>query len=168
MNKKSKLRKYSSQLEDGIDVSPKEVKRIYKDLQQKYQEIEEEILAAIERNDYTFMSDLVIERNKISLAIKTVEAIVYDIDRHRFFLFTDGVKLQSHLHKSLAALNSTSQKIASSLVNGTAKSLKYSSQFNEKLNHSLNNISDRLFRLSKQLLKQSKGREANDARKTKH
>lgn len=126
------------------------------DLTQQLQTVEEAVLIAIDRNNYTLLSDLVIERKRISIVIETVEKTLDQTHRRRFFSSTAIATLSTKVDDSLISISNTSRNITSNVLNRAAKGLAYSSQFSEKMQHSLQQSSTRLSLLSEQVINQTK------------
>ena len=126
------------------------------DLTHQLQTVEEALLHAIDRNNYTLFSDLVIVRKQISIAIDTVETTLDH--RRRFFSSTAIATLSTKLDDSLSSINNTSRRITGNVINRAAKGLAYSSQLSEKMQHSLQQSSTRLSQLSEQVIQQTKER----------
>ncbi|MBD8033809.1 hypothetical protein [Solibacillus merdavium] len=158
MLKRFKQRFQASSLEDGVDLSRKEIKELHIDLTHQLQTVEEAVLIAIDRNNYTLFSNLVIERKRISIAIDTVETTIDQTHRRRFFSSTNIKTLSTKLDDSISSINNKSRIIAASVINRAAKSLDYNSQLSEKMQHSLQQSSTRLSQLSKQVIQQTKER----------
>ncbi|MGN7479822.1 hypothetical protein ACTHOQ_18535 [Solibacillus silvestris] len=158
MLKRFKQRFQVSSLEDGVDLTTKEIKELHMDLTQQLQTVEEAVLIAIDRNNYTLFSDLVIERKRISIAIDTVETTLDQTHRRRFFSSTAIATLPTKLDDSLTSINNTSRIITGNVINRAAKGLAYSSQLSEKMQHSLEQSSVRLSQLSEQVIHQTKER----------
>jgi len=137
MLKRFKQRFQASSLEDGVDLTAKELKELHKDLTQQLQTIEERILFAIDRNNYTLLSDLIIERKRINNALAIVETTLDQSHRHRFFSSKAIDTLSTRLNGSLSSINNTSRNIPSNFINHAAKGLTYGSQLGEKLRNSL-------------------------------
>lgn len=149
---------HTSSIEDGVDLTVKEIEELHMEIQLQFQTVEEEILYAINRNNYTLFSDLIIERKQISIAIDTVETTLDQIYRRRFFSSTAIPTLSAKLDDSLTFINNTSRNIAGNVISSVAKSFAYSSRLSEKLQHSLDHSSTRLSRLSEQVINQTKER----------
>lgn len=156
MLKRFKQRFQTSSLEDGVNLSTKEIQELHMDLTQQLQTVEEAILRAIDRNNYTLFSDLVIERKRIHIAIYTVETTLEQAHRRRFFSSTAVATLSTKLDDSLSSINNTSRNITGTVINHAAKGLAYSSQLSEKMQHALQQSSTRLFQLSEQFIQQPK------------
>lgn len=158
MLKRFKQRFQASSLEEGVDLTTKEIKELHMDLTQQLHTVEEAILSAIDRNNYTLLSDLVIKRKRISIAIDTVEATLDQTHRRRFFSSPDIAALSTKLNDSLSSINNTSRNITGNVINRAAKGLAYSSQLSEQMQHTLQQSSTRLFQLSEQVIHQTKER----------
>ena len=158
MLKRFKQRFQASSLENGVDLTIKEIKELHNDLTQQLQTVEERILFAVDRNNYTLLSDLVIERKNLNIAIDTVETTLVQSHRRRFFSSTNIKTLSTKLDDSISSINNKSRIITASVINRAAKSLDYSSQLSEKMQHSLQQSSTRLSQLSKQVIQQTKER----------
>lgn len=158
MLKRFKQRFQASSLKDGVDLSTKEIKEIHMDLTQQLHTVEEAILRAIDRNNYTLLSDLVLERKRISIAIDTVETTLDQTHRRRFFSSTAIATLSTKLDDSLSSINNTARNITGNVINRAAKGLTYSSQLSEKMQHSLLQSSTRLSQISEQVIYQTKER----------
>lgn len=156
MLKRFKQRFQASPLEEGVDLSTKEIKEIHLDLTQQLYKLEEAILRAIDRNNYTLLSDLVVERKRISIAIDIVETTLDQTHRRRFFSSTAIAKLTTKLDDSLTSINNASKNITANVINRAAKGLAYSSQLSGKMQHSLRQSSTRLSQLSEQVIQQTK------------
>ncbi len=154
MLKRFKQRFQTSSLEDGVNLSTKEIKELHMDLTQQLQTVEEAILRAIDRNNYTLFSDLVIVRKRIHIAIDTVETTLDQAHRRRFFSST--ATLSTKLDDSLSSINNTSRNITGTVINRAAKGLAYSSQLSKKMQHALQQSSTRLSQLSEQVIQQPK------------
>lgn len=61
----------------------KEIKEFHIELQLQLQTVKEEILNAIDRNNYPLCYELVIERKQILLVIEAVETIIESTRRRR-------------------------------------------------------------------------------------
>jgi len=158
MLKRFKQHFQASSLEDGVDLTTKEIKELHMDLNHQLQTVEEAILRAIDRNNYTLFSDLVIERKRISIAIETVETTLDQTHRRRFFSSKAFATLSTKLDDSLTSINNTSRSITVNVINRAAKGLTYSSQLSEKMQYSLEQSSARLSQLSEQVIRQTKER----------
>lgn len=158
MLKRFKQRFQASSLEDGVDLTAKELKELHNDLTQQLQTMEAKILRAIDQNNYTLLSDLVIERKNINFAIDTVKTTLDQSHRRRFFSSTAITTLSTKLDDSLSSINNTSRNITGNVINRAAKGLAYSSQLSEKMQHSLQQSSTRLSQLSEQVIQQTKER----------
>lgn len=158
MLKRFKQRFQASSLENGVDLTTKEIKELHMDLTHQLQTVEEAVLIAIDRNNYALFSDLVIERKRISIAIDTVETTLDQTHRRRFFSSTDIAALSTKVNDSLSSINNTSRNITGSVINRAAKGLAYSSQLSEKMQHALQQSSTRLSQLSEQVINQTKER----------
>lgn len=158
MLKRFKQRLQASSLEDGVDLTTKERKELHTDLTQQLQTVEEAILRAIDRNNYTLFSDLIIARERIHIAIDTVETTLDQTHRRRFFSSTAIATLSTKLDDSLSSINNTSRNIAGTIINRAAKGLAYSSQLSEKMQHAFQQSSTRLSQLSEQVIHQTKER----------
>ena len=158
MLKRFKQRFQASSLEGGVDLSTKEIKKIHIDLTQQLHTVEEAILSAIDQNNYTLFSDLVLERKRISIVIDTVETTLDQTHRRRFFSSTAIATLSTKLDDSLSSINNTSRNITGTVINRAAKGLAYSSQLSEKMQHVLQQSSTRLSQLSEQVIHQTKER----------
>lgn len=158
MLKRFKQRFQASSLEDGIDLTTKEIKELHMDLKQQLQTVEEAISIAIDRNNYTLFSDLIIDRKRISIALDTVETTLDQFHRSRFFTSTAITTLSTKLDDSLTFINNSTRNITGNVINSAAKSLAYSSRLSEKVQHSLQDSSTRLSHLSKKLINQTKER----------
>lgn len=143
MLKRFKQRFQTSSLEDGVDLSTKEIKELHMDLTQQLPTVEEGILRAIERNNYSLFSDLIIERKRIHIAINTVETTLDQTHRRRFFSSTAIATLSTKLDDSLSSINNTSRNITGNIINRAAKGLAYSSRLSEKVQYSLQQSSTR-------------------------
>ncbi|MGE7910782.1 hypothetical protein [Lysinibacillus xylanilyticus] len=148
----------ASSLEDGVDLTTKEIKELHMDLMHQLHLVEEAILRAIDRNNYTLFSDLIIERKRIHVAIDTVETTLDQTHRRRFFSSTAVATLSTKLDDSLSSINNTSRNITGTVINRAAKGLAYSSQLSEKMHHALQQSSTRLSQLSEQVIHQTKER----------
>ena len=137
----------------------KEIKELHTDLTQQLQTVDEAILRAIDRNNYTLFSDLVIERKRIHIAIDNVETTLDQTHRRRFFSSTAIATLLTKIDDSFSSINNTSRYITGNIINLAAKGLAYSSELSEKLNHTLQQSSTRLSQLSEQIIQQTKERE---------
>lgn len=158
MLKRFKQRFQASSLEDGVDLSLKEIKELHMDLTQQLHTVEESILRAVDRNNYTLLSDLVIERKRISIAIDTLETTLDQTHRRRFFSSADIAALSTKVNDSLSSINNTSRNITGSVINRAAKGLAYSSKLSEQMHHALQQSSTRLTQLSEQVIQQTKER----------
>lgn len=158
MLKRFKQRFQASSLEDGVDLSLKEIKELHMDLTQQLRTVEEAILRAIDRNSYTLLSGLVLERKRISIAIDTVETTLNQTHRRRFFSSTAIATLSTKLEDSLSSINNTSRNITGNVINRAAKGLAYSSQLSEKMQYALQESSTRLSQLSEEVIHQTKER----------
>ncbi|WP_342535213.1 hypothetical protein MHI04_22360 [Lysinibacillus sp. FSL K6-1151] len=158
MLKRFKQRFQASSLGDGVDLSMKEIKELHMDLTQQLHIVEEAILRAIDRNSYTLLSDLVLERKRISIAIDTVETALDQTHRRRFFSSTAITTLSTKLDDSLSSINNTSKNITGNVIDRAAKGLAYSSQLSEKMQYALQQSSTRLSQLSEQVIHQTKER----------
>lgn len=158
MLKRFKQRFQASALEDGVDLTTKEIKELHLDLTQQLQTVEEAVLIAIDRNNYTLLSDLVIERKRISIVIDTIETALDQTHRHRFFSSTAIATLSTKLEDSMSSINNTSRNITGNVIDRAAKGLAYSSLLSEKMQHALQQSSTRLSQLSKQVIHQTKER----------
>ena len=158
MLKRFKQRFQAASLEDGVDLTAKEIKELHNDLTQQLNTIEEAILCAVDRNNYTLLSDLVIERKRIHIAIDTVETTLGKTHRRRFFSSTAIATLSTKLDDSLSSINNTSRNITGNVIYRAAKGLAYSSQLSEKMQHALQLSSIRLSQLSEQVTNQIKER----------
>lgn len=158
MLKRFKQRFQASSLENGVDLTTKEIKELHMDLTHQLQTVEEAVLIAIDRNNYTLFSDLVIERKRISIAIDTVETTLNQTHRRRFFSSTAIDTLSTKLEDSLTSINNTSRNITSNVIDRAAKGLAYSSQLSEKMQHALQQSSTRLSQISEQVIHQTKER----------
>ncbi|WDV06151.1 hypothetical protein [Lysinibacillus irui] len=156
MLKRFKQRFQASPLEEGVVLSTKEIKEIHLDLTQQLHKLEEAILRVIDRNNYTLLSDLVVERKRISIAIDIVETTLDQTHRRRFFSSTAIAKLTTKLDDSLTSINNASKNITANVINRAAKGLAYSSQLSGKMQHSLRQSSTRLSQLSEQVIQQTK------------
>lgn len=156
MLKRFKQHFQAPSLEESVDLTTKEIKELHMDLMQQLHTVEEAILSAIDRNNYTLLSDLVIERKRISIAIDTVETILDQTHRRRFFSSPDIAALSTKLNDSLSSIHNTSRNITGNVINRAAKGLAYSSQLSEKMQHTLQQSSTRLFQLSEQVIHQTK------------
>ncbi|MCS1384397.1 hypothetical protein NXZ75_19560 [Lysinibacillus sphaericus] len=148
----------ASSLEDGVDLTTKEIKELHMDLTQQLHLVEEAILRAIDRNNYTLFSDLIIERKRIHVVINTIETTLDQTHRRRFFSSTAVATLSTKLDDSLSSINNTSRNITGTVINRVAKGLAYSSQLSEKMQHALQQSSTRLSQLSEQVIHQKKER----------
>ncbi len=158
MLKRFKQRFQATSLEDGVDLTTKEIKVLHNDLTQQLHTVEEAILRAVDRNNYTLLSDLVIERKRIHIAIDTVKTTLDQTHRRRFFSSTAIATLSTKLDDSISSINNTSRSITGNIINRAAKGLAYSSQLSEKMQHSLQQSSTRLSQLSEQVNHQTKER----------
>ena len=109
MLKRFKQRFQASALEDGIDLTKKEIKEHHMDLTHQLQTVEEAVLIAIDQNNYTLLSDLVMERKRISIAIDTVETTLDQTHRRRFFSSKAIARLSTKLDDTLTSINNTSR-----------------------------------------------------------
>ncbi len=158
MLERFKQRFQVSSLEDGVDLTTKEIKELHMDLTQQLHTVEESILRAVDRNNYTLLSDLVLERKRISIAIDTVETTLDQTHRRRFFSSTAIATLSTKLDDSLTSINNTSRNITSNVIDRAAKGLAYSSQLSEKMQRALHQSSTRLSQISEQVIHQTKER----------
>ncbi|WP_339196691.1 hypothetical protein MKY27_17725 [Solibacillus sp. FSL R5-0449] len=158
MLKRFKQRFQASSQEDGVDLSTREIKELHLDLTQQLQTVDEKILRAIDRNNYTLFSDLIIERKRIHLAIHTVETALDQTNQRRFFSSIAIATMSTKLEDSLSSINNTSRNITGNVINRAAKGLAYSSQLSEKMQHALQQLSTRLSQLSEQVIHQAKER----------
>lgn len=158
MLKRLKERFQASSLENGIDLSTKEMKELHKDLKQQLKNIEKAILHAVDRNNYVVFSDLVMERKRINIAINTIETTINQTHQRRFFSSSDITALSTILDNSLSSINILSRNITGNIINHAANSLSYSAQLSEQLQRVLQQSSTRLSQLSEQVIHQSKER----------
>lgn len=127
----------ASPLENGVDLTTKEIKELPLGLTQRLQTLEEEILKAINLNNYTLLYNLVNERKRIPNAIDAIEKILNQKYEGHFFASVTIEKLSSKMDDLLSSINNTSINITSYVINQVAKGLAYSSQLSGKMQHSL-------------------------------
>jgi uncharacterized protein YicC (UPF0701 family) len=149
---------------NGKNISPREVQMIHKELLKQYEEIAQEIVGSIDRNDYVKLSLLITRRKKVKTALNELLSLYADelssaqIFRNRIstglrdcaqMIEEKGEELLLDLSDTLEKLNQSVHTKASKALDCTSKVFNQSNQLHHKAAHFVvNQTSSSLLKLA--------------------
>lgn len=147
--KKNVWEDYWSQYEriNGKNISPTEAQMIHKELLNQYEEVAQEIVKSIDRNDYIKLSLLITRRKSVKTALNELLSLyAYELSSAQFFRNRISTRLRDRAHiieekgndllfdfgDTLDKLNQSVHTKASKALDCTSKVFSQSNQLHHK------------------------------------